>query len=232
MTPRADLIACPITAKGPELIDMFIESGFSRLPIYQNSMDNIVGIVMLKDVLKWMSSDKPLNMRALIREAMFVAPSIHTLDLLIKMRLTGTKTAIVVDEFGGVDGLVSINDIIEEIVGDIQEAGDRVAPQKWIQRSDGAIVADARMALAAFQEIAPQLVVSDEAQDEVDTLGGLVVTLAGHVPVRGELIQDGNGTEFEILDADPRRVRRVLIRLPKVESNDNSRAAPSSDNME
>src|SRR5690606_36960953 len=151
---------------------------------------------------------------------LFVAPSMPILELLLQMRVTRMHLALVVDEFGGIDGLATIEDLVEEIVGEIEdEHDDEVAPAMR-ERSDGSLEADARVDLDDFEERVGTLLTAEEREEDIDTLGGLIFYLAGRVPVRGEVIRHPTGTEFEILDADPRRVRRMRIRFPRREEDD------------
>ncbi|MGV8948052.1 MAG: hemolysin family protein [Candidatus Paracaedibacter sp.] len=212
MVPRVDIIAVPLTITGPDLLAILTRSRHSRIPIYRNNLDDVIGMIETKDVLGWSATQKPLNIKALVRDVLFVSPTMRTLDLLFQMRETGTKMAMVVDEFGGVDGLVTFPDLIEEIIGDIQDAQAPSSNHKLVERPDGSILADARVTL---EEIAIKYginLVVEGLEDEIDTLGGLVVALAGRVPTRGELITHPAGLEFEVVDADPRRVKRLYLR--------------------
>ena len=212
MVPRVDIVAVPLTITGPELLTVLTRSRHSRIPIYRNNLDDVFGMIETKDVLTWASTKKPLNINALVRDVLFVSPTMRTLDLLFQMRETGTKMAMVVDEFGGVDGLVTFPDLIEEIIGDIQDAQDRTPSHQLVERSDGSILADARVTLEEITEKYGINLIVEGLEDEIDTLGGLVVALAGRVPTRGELITHPTGLEIEVVDADPRRVKRLSLR--------------------
>jgi magnesium and cobalt transporter len=212
MVPRVDIVAVPIAITGPELLTIFTRSRHSRLPIYRHNLDDVIGIVEVKDVLAWSATKKPLNIKSIIRDVLFVSPTMRTLDLLFQMRETGTKMAMVVDEFGGVDGLVTFSDLIEEIIGDIQDAQDRTPSYQLIERADGSILADARVTLEEIADNYGVNLIVEGLEDEIDTLGGLVVALAGRVPTRGELITHPTGLEIEVIDADPRRVKRLYLR--------------------
>lgn len=212
MVPRVDIIAVPLTITGPDLLAILTRSRHSRVPVYRNNLDDVIGMVETKDVLNWAATKKPLNMKALVRDVLFVSPTMRTLDLLFQMRETGTKMALVVDEFGGVDGVVTFPDLIEEIIGDIQDAQDRTPSHQLFERPDGSILADARVTLEEISEKYGINLVVEGLEDEIDTLGGLVVALAGRVPTRGELITHPVGLEFEVIDADPRRVKRLYLR--------------------
>jgi CBS domain containing-hemolysin-like protein len=171
-----------------------------------------MGVVCLKDVANWFRINKPFNVSIFVKEVLFVPPTMRTLDLLLKMRETGIKIAVVVDEYGGVDGLVSFKDLIEEIIGDIQDAAEiRHQKKKIIKGLDGTIVADAR---STFKEIQDHGGIKITPSDKsIDTIGGMISSITGKVPVRGELVVcNRQNLEFEILDADPRKVKSVRIR--------------------
>lgn len=212
MVPRVDIIAIPLDATEEELLGTFIRSRLQRLPVYRNTLDEVVGSVQIQDVLAWKTSGKALQLRSILKDVLFISPTMRTLDLIFKMRESGTKMALVVDEFGGIDGLVSFSDLMEEIIGDIQEAQDHSPHQHLFNRPDGNIVADGRVMLEEIEETFDLLLTVEDLEDEVETIGGLVTSLAGHVPTRGELISHPNqDITFEILEADPRRVKRLLI---------------------
>ncbi len=211
MIPRVDIIAIPQTISATDLISTMIRSRHSRLPVYRNTLDDVIGAVDIQDVLAWLASKKPLNIKSLITNVLFISPTMRTLDLLFQMRETGTKMALVVDEYGGIDGMVTFSDLIEEIIGDIQDAQDSTPSPQVIERADGSLVIDARVLLEELQEERNLNLVIPELEDEVDTIGGLVIALAGRLPSRGELIQHPKGYEIEIMDADPRRVKRVCL---------------------
>jgi len=213
MIPRADVIAAPITISPTELVSLLIKTGVTRLPIYRDNLDHVVGIVNIKDVLGWLQSKKNLKINSLLREVLFISPSMRTLDLLLEMRETGSKVAIVVDEYGGVDGMVTFSKLIEEIIGDIQDAHDQTPSSQIVVREDDSVVADARTTLEELEEaLSKKLPLKEHDEEDIDTLGGLVAFLAGRVPIRGELIIHPSGIEFEVLDADSRRVKRLCLR--------------------
>jgi magnesium and cobalt transporter len=212
MVPRVDIIAVPLTITGPDLLAMLTRSRHSRIPVFRNNLDDVIGMIESKDVLGWAATQKPLNIKALVRDVLFVSPTMRTLDLIFQMRETGTKMAMVVDEFGGVDGVVTFPDLIEEIIGDIQDAQAPSPGYKLVERPDGSILADARVTLEEIADKYGINLVVEGLEDEIDTLGGLVVALAGRVPTRGELITHPAGLEFEVVDADPRRVKRLYLR--------------------
>ncbi|CAK0742511.1 Hemolysin C [uncultured Gammaproteobacteria bacterium] len=213
MVPRADIIALDIETPMVELIGRMAETSHSRLPVYHDTLDEVIGVVHIKDVMMCVSRNEPRELKDLIRPVQIVAPSMPVLDLLIQMRQSRQHMALVVDEFGGIDGLVTIEDLVEEIVGEIKdERVDSAAPVLFA-RPDGTLIADARLPIEDFElRVGP--ILADDERDQIDTLGGLVVSLAGRVPGRGELLQHSTGMEFEILDADPRRIKRLRVRNP------------------
>jgi CBS domain containing-hemolysin-like protein len=212
MIPRADIIAVPDTIEGEELIELFIKTGVSRLPVYKDSLDQVLGVIDIKEALAWLNSKKPFKMKSVIRDVLFISPAMRTLDLLLQMRESGRKLAIVVDEFGGVDGIVTFANLIEEIIGDIQDAHTQSPKSQITLKADGTITADARTTLEELDETTGHTLDLNGEGEDIETLGGLVVFLAGRVPVRGELIQHPKGLSFEVLDADPRRVKRLCLR--------------------
>ncbi len=210
MVPRADIVAVDIEATLAEVIDVITSTGHSRLPVYRDTLDDAIGMVHIKDVLAWRGRDSQFQLSKLLRRVLFVAPSMQVLQLLLEMRASRTHMALVVDEFGGVDGLITIEDLVEEIVGEITDEHEKHDEPAVHRLPDGSLDADARVPVEALEEQVGGLL-SEEERDEIDTLGGLVVSLAGRVPVRGELIRHPSGLEFEVLEADPRRIKRVRV---------------------
>ncbi len=211
MVPRVDIVA--VAAKTPfdQLVEVFAREGHSRLPVYRGTLDDVMGMVHIKDVLPQVNAGAAFSLSRLVRKVLFVSPSMRVLDLLLEMRLKRTHMALVVDEYGGIDGLVTIEDVLEQIVGEIEDEHYREQEPDMIQRPDGVWEADARTPIEDFEDRVG-LVLTDEEREEVDTLGGLVFVLAGRVPSRGELIAHPTGVEFEIADADPRRIKRLRVR--------------------
>lgn len=218
MAPRADIIAVEAETPLPDLVKAFSEAGHSRLPIYRGDLDDPVGMVHLKDVIGLLADPArgetlgpgPI-LPKLRREILYAPPSMSVTDLLLKMQAVRVHMALVIDEFGGTDGLVTIEDLVEEIVGDINDEHDTEEDEPTLtERAGGGWEADARYELDAFEAATGcPLPAVDE---DIDTLGGLVFSLAGRVPQRGEVIRHPAGLEFEIADADPRRVRKLRIR--------------------
>jgi CBS domain containing-hemolysin-like protein len=211
MVPSADIVAVDLATTYEQLIDLINAQRHSRYPVYRGTLDDAVGFIHIKDVFSQVSAGAPFNLARLIRRILYVAPSIRVLDLLLEMRLKRTHIALVVDEYGGIDGLVTIEDLVEQITGEIDDEHDVEAEPDFAERADGVVEADARVPLVDFEtRVGP--VFSEEERDASDTLGGLVSFLAGRVPARGELIQHASGIEFEVVDADPRRIKRLRVR--------------------
>ena len=220
MVPRADIIAVDETIGLSELLQVFREAQHSRLPLYRETLDDPTGLIHVKDVLGLLESNAEgafclapnANIAGLKRPVLFAPPSMRALDLMLKMQASHTHLALVIDEYGGTDGLVSIEDIIEEIVGDIADEHDEDAvPLK--PDGDG-FIADARMDLDDFREQSGHDLELGEDEQDVDSLGGLVTSLLGRVPQRGEIVAHPRGYEFQVLDADPRRIHKLRITLP------------------
>lgn len=211
MVPRADIIAINQETTQKELFSILSERQYSRLPVYKDTLDNVIGSIHVKDIMATLALAKPLNIKELVRDVPIVSPSMKMLDLLLQMRITRKHMALVIDEFGGIDGLITIGDIIESIVGEIDDEHDPDDQPEIIIDTDGTVTADARVDLDEFEEIFGKLL-SKEEHDENDTLGGLVFSLAERVPARGEVITHKSGMAFEIIEADPRRVKRLHIR--------------------
>jgi magnesium and cobalt transporter len=212
MVPRVDIVALDVEQPFAEVVKCMVENGHSRVPIYRESLDDVIGFVHVKDVLAPVADRRPARLERLLRKVLFVAPSLPILDLLVQMRQARTHIAMVVDEFGGIDGLVTIEDLIEEIVGEIEDEHDVAEAPTLIERPDGSIIADARLPIEALEEHNGTRLRPAGDEESVDTLGGLVFMLAGRVPKRGEIIAHPDGIEFEVLDADPRRVKRLRVR--------------------
>jgi CBS domain containing-hemolysin-like protein len=219
MVPRAEIVAVEENMALPELITLFRAGKHSRLPVFHETLDDPTGLVHVKDVMALleMRADGDYRLESssiarIKRPVLFVPPSMRALDLLLKMQTSHTHLALVIDEYGGTDGLVSIEDIIEEIVGDIADEHDEEGV--GLRRDGTCFVVDARTALEDFKSETGIDFATPENEEEVDSLGGLVTSLLGRVPQRGEIVSHPSGYEFEVLDADPRRVRRLRICPP------------------
>jgi CBS domain containing-hemolysin-like protein len=211
---RGDIIAVPSEISFDDLVAAFAEAGHSRLPVYGESLDTVVGMVHIKDV--FVASVDPArdrSMTALMRDPLFVPESMGVIELLARMRAERIHLAIVVDEFGGTEGLVTIEDVVEEIVGEIEDVHDEAEAGMLTLLEDGLWEADARIELEELAEaVDPRL---SSAEDEVDTLGGLIFLLAGHIPAKGECVTHPSGWKLEAVDSDPRRIIRVRLHSPE-----------------
>ncbi len=212
MIPRADIVAIPVDLSLQQALDQIRREGHSRLPVFREQLDEIVGMVHIKDVFGYVGRPEQFALEAMLRRPLMVAPQLPVLDLLLQMRQARMHLALVVDEYGGIDGLVTIEDLVEEIVGDIADEHDEVAVPMITERPDGALDMDGRLSIEAFETRLGPVLTEDERAADIDTVGGLVFTLAGRVPTRGEVISHPSGLEFRILDADARRIRRIRAR--------------------
>lgn len=210
MVPRAHIIAVEAAMPFHDLVRHMSEAAHSRLPVYRENLDDVIGMVHIKDVLVAIQQPEPPTLESLVRTVLFVPPSMPTLDLLLEMRTNRTHLALVVDEYGGIDGLVTIEDLVEQIVGEIQDEHDDETAPAILRQPDGSMLVEGGLPIEALEEaIGPFL--SQDEQDDIDTLGGLVISLAGHLPQVGESFTHPSGLVFEVTAADPRRVERVRI---------------------
>lgn len=213
MVPRADIVAVEVGTALDALFDVLSREGHSRLPVFRETLDDVIGLVHIKDLLPYAKGEKSFMLTTITRSVLFVAPSMRVLDLLLEMRRTRVHMALVVDEFGGTDGLITTEDLVEEIVGEIEDEHDVTEGPKLVRRPDGSLIADARAEVEEFEELVGPVLTKDEREEDIDTLGGLVVAIAGRVPARGELVvHQASGISFEVIDADPRRVKRLRLR--------------------
>lgn len=211
---RGDIMAVPSDISFNELVRAFAEAGHSRLPVYGESLDEVVGMVHIKDVfIANVDPSKERSMSALMRDPLFVPESMGVIDLLARMRAQRVHLAIVVDEFGGTEGLVTIEDVVEEIVGEIEDEHDEAEHGMLTMLDEGLWEADARLELDELAQAVDSRLSSED--DEVDTLGGLVFLLAGHIPAQGECVTHPSGWKLEALDSDPRRIIRVRLHAPQ-----------------
>ncbi len=217
--PRVEIIAVTDDILKDELVEVFRESGLSRLPVFEGTLDKPIGMIHLKDFalkhgFNGSSTNGQFSAQKLMRPLLFAPPSMPIGIMLQKMQTERIHMALMIDEYGGVDGLVTIEDLIEQVIGEIEDEHDTVEGQLWFEEKPGCFVAEARTPLDEF-EAAIGLNLSDDLDDDdVDTLGGLVFVLLGHVPGRGEMIRHPAGPDFEVIDADPRRIKRVRVHLP------------------
>lgn len=253
MVPRVDIVAIDETDSMQDLLEKFIDANHSRVPVYRETLDGVTGMIHVKDFLRWMAArgvkkrkstrtDKPaqtgglsiaattlatpVKQAGLNREVLFVPPSMPATDLLVRMQASHTHLAIVIDEYGGTEGLVSIEDLVEVIVGDISDEHDTDEDLEVKPVEEKIYSADGRVDLAGLEQVLGIDLLPEDEEEEAETLAGLIFKIAGRVPARGEIIRHGSGLEFEILDSDPRRVKRVRINARNVAPQN---AEPSGD---
>lgn len=235
MVPRADILAMQEDLTLDQAMRHIQKEGHSRYPVYRSNLDDIQGMVHIKDVIAAVGRepagepgrDDPatFSMKAILRKPLFVVPTMPVLSLLLQMRAARIHMALVVDEYGGIDGLVTIEDLVETIVGDIADEHDEIATATIQEKPDGTLEMDARTTVEAFEKRLGLVLTDEERAADIDTVGGLVFTLAGRVPARGELISHPSGLEFRVLDADPRRIRRLRVRKPGAADDSAKQAA-------
>ena len=219
--PKADIVAVQVTLSMADLVAAFRESGLTRIPVYDGTLDTPVGLINLKDFALRHGFDAAaeFDLRGLLRPLLFVPPSMPLGVLLQKMQADRIHMALVIDEYGGTDGLVTIEDLLEQVVGDIDDEHDEAEVQTFVKEKPGVWLALAKTPLEEFEAaIGMNLTAHAEIdEEEIDTLGGLVSMLSGHVPARGEVIKHPDGPEFEVIDADPRRIKRLRVRMPSAQ---------------
>jgi CBS domain containing-hemolysin-like protein len=216
---RGDIMAVPSTISFDDLVRAFVDAGHSRLPVYGESLDEVIGMIHIKDVfIANVDPSKERALSALLREPLFIPESMGVIELLARMRSQRVHLAIVVDEFGGTEGLVTIEDVVEEIVGEIEDEHDEAERGLLTMLDDGLWEADARVELEELGETVDARLSSED--DEVDTLGGLVFLLAGHIPAKGECVTHPSGWKLEAVESDPRRIIRVRLHAPESEATD------------
>ena len=223
MTPRADIVAVCEETSLEEVMAAFERGSFSRLPVFRETLDDPLGFVHLKDIALayGVGTAKPAGAFRLpdhIRRALFVPPSMRIAALLQRMQAARVHMALVIDEFGGVDGLVTIEDLVEQIVGDIEDEHDEEELEEWSEESDGVYLIDARADIREFERLEGLELLPADWEEEIDSFGGLVFMLTGRIPTRGEVIGHPDGHEFEIIDADPRRIKRLRLTLRRGEN--------------
>jgi magnesium and cobalt transporter len=228
MVPRADIVAVEVDTPLNELVRIFRDAQHSRLPVYRDTLDNPIGMVHIKELIGLAVPDdgtrRPTSISDVRRDVLFVPPSMPVVDLLVKMQATRIHMALVIDEYGGTDGLVSIEDLVEQIVGEIEDEHDTDERAMLIARKDGGFEASARTPREEVEKAVGFPLVNEEQAEEIDTLAGLVFSLVGRVPQRGEILIHPAGVEFEVLDADPRRLKRLRIRATKPKDDAKSEA--------
>ena len=213
MVPRADIVAVEEAATIDQVVEMMRRRGHSRLPVYRGTLDDVVGMVHVRDLLDdWGVAPPGPSIASLLRRVLFVPPSMSLIDLLIQMRASHIHMALVVDEYGGTDGLATIEDLVEPIVGEIWDEHDTEERHLLTELPGGVVEASARTRVEELERRTGLDLLPDAKEEGIDTLGGLVFDLLGRVPTRGELIRHDSGLEFEVVDADPRRIKRVRVR--------------------
>ena len=213
MVPRVDIGAVDVNTSLDDLVSQINTNAHSRLPVYRQSLDDVIGMVHIKDVLTEMGQDGAFSLRRILRKLLFVSPTMPVLDLLLQMQMTHLHMALVVDEYGGIDGLITIEDLVEQIVGEIEDEHDVDTGPQLVPGPQGSMIADARLPVEQLEEAVGPILTEAERAEDTDTLGGLLFALAGRVPTRGELIvHPSSGIEFEVLEADPRRIKRLRLR--------------------
>lgn len=219
MVPRADIVAMRADVTWAQAVEMIRNDGHSRLPVYREQLDDLLGMIHVKDVFAFAGRPEAFSVDKILRMPLMVAPQMPVLDLLLQMRQQRTHMALVVDEYGGIDGLVTIEDIVETITGDIADEHDDPEAPLFTERADGTLEMNARLSIEAFEDKVGPVLSEDERDADIDTVGGLVFTLAGRVPAKGEVISHPSGIEFRVLDADARRIRRLRARKPALVEN-------------
>jgi len=212
--PRADIIAVSNDLKLDELLKVFKDSGYSRLPVYNEALDTPEGLLHLKDLaLKYGFNGKVsrFSMKRMVRPLLYVPPSMTVDVLLQKMQAERTHMALVIDEYGGVDGLVTIEDLVEQVVGEIADEHDVEEDDYWVEEKPGVYMCQARAPLDEFEKVIKADLASNTDDEDIETLGGLVFMMIGRVPVRGEVVKHPDGFEFEVVDADPRRIKKLRV---------------------
>jgi CBS domain containing-hemolysin-like protein len=231
MVPRADIIAVEDTITLAELLRVFREAEHSRLPVYRETLDDPRGMIHIRDVMSWIATTaekgeanldlgavdlaSTIGAMSIVREILYVPPSMPVLDLLLRMQSSRLHLALVVDEYGGTDGLVSIEDLVEEVVGEIDDEHDVAEAPLLREDPRHGLIADARAPIETIELHLGVELISPEQEEDIDTIGGLVFALAGRIPARGERVRHPSGIEFEVLDADPRLIKKLRIHTPE-----------------
>ncbi len=214
--PKAEIVAVPLDIGKEALVEVFREHGFSRVPVYKGTLDHPQGLVMLKDLAlqHGFGATGRFSLRKLLRPVLYAPPSMPVGMLLQKMQRERVHMALVIDEYGGVDGLVTIEDLIETVIGQIEDEHDEEEGALWKEEAPGVYIAQSITPLHDFEQAVGHRLRLDDEDDDIDTLGGLVFLRTGRVPSRGEVVTLDNGVEFDVIDADPRRIKRLRVRLP------------------
>lgn len=214
MVPRADIVALPRNMPIEEMVKKFVDSGFSRLPVYEEQVDDISGMVHIKDLIPFWGAQGAQDIQSVMRQVLFVPPNMEVLDLLLRVQSTGIHMALVVDEYGGIDGLLTIEDLVEAVVGEIADSGDRTTDPEIRPQADGSLIVDARVDIEDLEKHLGFDLLPEDREEDIDTIGGLVFDLADRVPTRGEELTHPSGMRLIVLNADPRRIHRLRVILP------------------
>ena len=228
--PKAEIEAVPADTALPDLVARFRRSAMTRLPVFEGTLDTPIGMVHLKDIalaygFEGGEGKMPFDLRENVRPLLYAPPSMPAGVLLAKMQADRTHMALVIDEYGGVDGLVTLEDLIEQVIGEIEDEHDIAEGRFWSEEKPGVYLAQSRAPLDEFEEATGHRLTPPGAEEEPETLGGLVFVLTGRVPARGEVIPHPSGGEIEVVDADPRRIKRLRLRLPPTRAAAEARAA-------
>ena len=211
MIPRIDIVSVAMSDNFDDIVKELIKTNHSRVPVRNESLDDIVGILHIKDVLANLFLKEKPNIKSILKKPFFVSPSISLLDLLYEMRVKRRHLALVVDEYGGIDGLVTIEDLVEELVGEIEDEHESSSEIRLDKMEDGSIIVEARIIIDLFEDLI-KAIREEDLNDEIETLGGFIISIAGRVPVKGEVIRySPSGLKFEILEADPRKI--ILVKI-------------------
>jgi CBS domain containing-hemolysin-like protein len=224
MIPRIDIVSVAMSDNFNEIVKQLIKTNHSRVPVRNESLDDVVGILHIKDVLANLFTKEKQDIKSILKKPIFVSPSISLLDLLYEMRIKRRHLALVVDEYGGIDGLVTIEDLVEELVGDIEDEHDLSTECRLEKLQDGSVILEARITIDLLEDLLSSIR-KEDLNEEIMTLGGFIISIAGRVPVKGEVIKySPSGLKFEILEADPRKVILVKLRgLNKILRYDESK---------
>ena len=211
MIPRIDIVSVAMSDNFDDIVKELIKTNHSRVPVRNESLDDIVGILHIKDVLANLFLKEKPNIKSILKKPFFVSPSISLLDLLYEMRVKRRHLALVVDEYGGIDGLVTIEDLVEELVGEIEDEHESSSEIRLDKMEDGSIIVEARIIIDLFEDLI-KAIREEDLNEEIETLGGFIISIAGRVPVKGEVIRySPSGLKFEILEADPRKI--ILVKI-------------------
>lgn len=214
MVPRADIVSMSADITLDEALNSMRRENHSRVPVYREHLDNLIGMIHVKDLIAYVGTSEAFDIEPLLRQPLLVAPQIPVLDLLLQMRQRRTHLALIIDEYGGVDGLVTIEDLVETIVGDISDEHDEPVSAMFKERADGSYDLDARLPVDQLEDMMGRVLNEAERESEIETVGGLVFRLAGHIPIRGEVFTHDSGLVFRVMDADARHIRALRMRIP------------------